>query len=81
MKEEKEEMLDGAESQNYGYGYGTKVGEFVQLCPNLSKLHYYVMSKLINTSTVEIRKCQLALADQCVVQNNVIFMLSPVGCC
>ena len=22
---EKEEMLDGAESQNYGYGYGTKV--------------------------------------------------------
>merc|ERR1712027_275240 len=25
VKEEKEEMLDGAESQNYGYGYGTKV--------------------------------------------------------
>ena len=23
--DEKEEMLDGAESQNYGYGYGTKV--------------------------------------------------------
>ena len=22
---EPEEMLDGAESQNYGYGYGTKV--------------------------------------------------------
>ena len=22
--DEKEEMLDGAESQNYGYGYGTK---------------------------------------------------------
>ena len=22
---EKEELLDGAESQNYGYGYGTKV--------------------------------------------------------
>lgn len=25
--DEKEEMLDGAESQNYGYGYGTKVGD------------------------------------------------------
>ena len=24
-QEEPEELLDGAESQNYGYGYGTKV--------------------------------------------------------
>ena len=28
---EKEEMLDGAESQNYGYGYGTKVRLFLKL--------------------------------------------------
>ena len=45
MKEDKEEMLDGAESQNYGYGYGTKVGIFIlSICVKFNA----VLSKLIN---------------------------------